>query len=321
MREAADVILMGAATVRIENYSGAQFSIAQRQARQRRGQAEVPPIAVITVADHDAKFLFHPQRGGPADPDVHQHGRRRAAPAGHRRRGDRRSGPTRAGSSPRLRCESWLNARCFGFSPEGGPQLLSTLIEDNLLDELCLTVAPMLIGGVARRIATDPARCTPRCGRRICHRPRGLSVHTLRSRASRDAVATVVCMRRQPVRALRAWTVVPDVTGTRHRVRTHLRRRPQVRHRPGARPQGQPETMSAAPAGPPPIEAPKNDLSWSDCTARLFGEAFGDTSAGHHPTARPTTPTSNPIDGANGTLNIGVRARSPQTPSPTPVRS
>ena len=48
MRHAADVILVGAATVRIENYSGAQSSIAQRQARQRRGQAEVPPIAVVT---------------------------------------------------------------------------------------------------------------------------------------------------------------------------------------------------------------------------------------------------------------------------------
>ena len=36
MRNAADVILVGAATVRVENYSGAQLSVAQRQARQRR---------------------------------------------------------------------------------------------------------------------------------------------------------------------------------------------------------------------------------------------------------------------------------------------
>src|SRR6478735_8394483 len=48
MREAADVILVGAATVRVENYSGAQLPVAARQARQRRGQAEVPPIAVLT---------------------------------------------------------------------------------------------------------------------------------------------------------------------------------------------------------------------------------------------------------------------------------
>src|SRR5206468_8381073 len=42
MRHAADVIVVGAATVRIENYSGAQLPVAARQERQRRGQAEVP---------------------------------------------------------------------------------------------------------------------------------------------------------------------------------------------------------------------------------------------------------------------------------------
>src|SRR5665811_436383 len=41
MRQEADVILVGASTVRIENYSGAQMSVAQRQERQHRGQAEV----------------------------------------------------------------------------------------------------------------------------------------------------------------------------------------------------------------------------------------------------------------------------------------
>ena len=48
LRNLADVIVVGAATVRIENYSGAQLPVAARQARQRRGQAEVPPIAVVT---------------------------------------------------------------------------------------------------------------------------------------------------------------------------------------------------------------------------------------------------------------------------------
>src|SRR6185295_12248471 len=38
MRQAADVVLVGAATVRIENYSGAQLSVSARQDRQRRGQ-------------------------------------------------------------------------------------------------------------------------------------------------------------------------------------------------------------------------------------------------------------------------------------------
>ena len=49
MRQEADVILVGASTVRIENYSGAQMSRGRSASeRQRRGQAEVPPIAVVT---------------------------------------------------------------------------------------------------------------------------------------------------------------------------------------------------------------------------------------------------------------------------------
>ena len=50
LREIADVVLVGAGTVRTENYSGAQLSVAARQARQARGQAEVPPIAVVTAS-------------------------------------------------------------------------------------------------------------------------------------------------------------------------------------------------------------------------------------------------------------------------------
>ena len=40
----------------------------------------------------------------------------------------------------------------------------------------------------------------------------------------------------------------------------------------GARPQGA-ATTSKAPEGPPPIAAPKKDLTWHDCTSRVFSEA------------------------------------------------
>ena len=48
--------------------------------------------------------------------------------------------------------------KLFRVLTEGGPRFLSLLIENNLLDELCLTVAPVLVGGVARRIATGPGQ-------------------------------------------------------------------------------------------------------------------------------------------------------------------
>jgi riboflavin biosynthesis pyrimidine reductase len=44
----------------------------------------------------------------------------------------------------------------FRVLTEGGPVILSLLIENDLLDELCLTVAPFLVGGAAPRIANGP---------------------------------------------------------------------------------------------------------------------------------------------------------------------
>ena len=39
---------------------------------------------------------------------------------------------------------------------EGGPSLLGAFIAGGLLDELCLTTAPLMVGGAAVRIATGP---------------------------------------------------------------------------------------------------------------------------------------------------------------------
>ena len=39
---------------------------------------------------------------------------------------------------------------------EGGPRLLAQIVAADLLDELCLTVSPMLAGGWAGRIVTAP---------------------------------------------------------------------------------------------------------------------------------------------------------------------
>lgn len=52
LRELADVIVVGAGTVRIEGYAGAQLGVTQRQRRQVRGQGEVPPLAIVTRSGH-----------------------------------------------------------------------------------------------------------------------------------------------------------------------------------------------------------------------------------------------------------------------------
>jgi riboflavin biosynthesis pyrimidine reductase len=160
MRHAADVILVGAATVRIENYSGAQLSVAQRQARQRRGQAEVPPIAVVT-------------QSGDLDPAARLFTRTEVPPlilTCTRSVDDTRSrlgsvaevidasGPDPSSVDGATALKALAERNLFRVLTEGGPLILSLLIEDGLLDELCLTIAPILVGGLARRVATGPGQ-------------------------------------------------------------------------------------------------------------------------------------------------------------------
>ena len=156
MRHAADVILVGAATVRIENYSGAQLRVAARQERQRRGQAEVPPIAIIT-------------RSGNLDPSARLFTRTEVPPlilTTNRFSDDTRrrlgsvaevidaSGPEPDSVDPATVLKILAERGLYRVLTEGGPLFLGTLIENGLLDELCLTVAPILVGGGAKRIAT-----------------------------------------------------------------------------------------------------------------------------------------------------------------------
>ena len=156
MRSAADVILVGAATVRIENYSGAQLSVASRQARQRRGQAEVPPIAVVT-------------RSGDLDPTALLFTRTEVPPlilTCTRSFGDTcsrlgsaaevidASGSDPNSVEPASALRVLAQRKLFRVLTEGGPSLLGMLIGQGLMDELCLTVAPILVGGASKRIVT-----------------------------------------------------------------------------------------------------------------------------------------------------------------------
>ncbi|WP_156688928.1 alpha/beta hydrolase, partial [Mycobacterium sp. Marseille-P9652] len=69
------------------------------------------------------------------------------------------------------------------------------------------------------------------------------------------------------------------------------------------------------PSGPPPIAAPKNDLSWHDCTARVFSDAAVRPAPGVQLDCANYDADLDPTGGGSGTLSIGVvRARSSQTP-------
>ncbi|GJF09663.1 protease [Mycolicibacterium cyprinidarum] len=82
----------------------------------------------------------------------------------------------------------------------------------------------------------------------------------------------------------------------------------------GAGPQGETQT-SKPPVASPGIEAPKNDLSWRDCTSRMFSEAAVDPVPGVSLDCASYDADLDSINGAKGTVSIGVvRARSAQTP-------
>jgi pimeloyl-ACP methyl ester carboxylesterase len=81
----------------------------------------------------------------------------------------------------------------------------------------------------------------------------------------------------------------------------------------GARPQGVAPPKPTQ-SGPPPIAAPKNDLSWHDCTAKEFGDAGVPAAPGVRLDCASYDADLD-VNGGTGTVSIGVvRARSDQTP-------
>ena len=172
MRQLADVILVGAGTVRTENYSGAQFSPAQRQARRRRGQAEVPPIAVVTNRGdlRPRRQDLHPHRGAAADPHLCRRGRRHPRAGSDRwPRSSTRRARTPTGSTRATVLKILADRGLFRVLAEGGPQILGLLIQRRS--------ARRAVPDRSRRYWSAappgasppaPARCTPRCGAATC---------------------------------------------------------------------------------------------------------------------------------------------------------
>ncbi|KUI42696.1 hypothetical protein AU197_14560 [Mycobacterium sp. IS-1590] len=164
MRYAADVILVGAETVRTENYSGAQVPVTQRGARQARGQAEVPPIAVLTRSgnlDPDARFFTRTEVPPLILTPTAAYDDTRKRLGGVAEVIDA-SGPRPDEVDAATALHALAERKLVRVLTEGGPLILSLLIESDLLDELCVTVAPFLLGGKARRIASGPGEVLTR---------------------------------------------------------------------------------------------------------------------------------------------------------------
>lgn len=140
LRAMSDVVLVGAGTVRAENYGGA-----------RTEGGHVPPIAVVSRSlDFDARArLFTDTTVRPVVITCE------AAPATRRQGLDDVADVIVAGEDVvdvNVALDALAERGLEHVICEGGPHLFGWLASAQAFDELCLTLAPLLAGGQAKRI-------------------------------------------------------------------------------------------------------------------------------------------------------------------------
>lgn len=157
-RDLADVVLVGAGTVRTENYRGVKVSGRRIERRRALGLAGIPPVAVVSgrcAIEPDAALLTDAE----VAPIIMT---TRAAPA------ERKQALRDAGAQvldlgehevdPKAALGALKERNLLRINCEGGPHLFSSLVTADLVDQLCLTVAPLLAGpGPDRIVAGAPA--------------------------------------------------------------------------------------------------------------------------------------------------------------------
>ena len=156
MRSLTDVVLVASGTMRAEHYGPVVMSQQVQDERRSRGQEPVPPIAVVSSScrfDWSSPFF----RAATTRPFI----------------------VTVASADPALRAQAAevaevivagdetvdlahavaeLGARgAERILAEGGPTLNGELARAHLLDELCVTLAPLLASGDAKRLIAGSA--------------------------------------------------------------------------------------------------------------------------------------------------------------------
>ena len=141
LRDLADVILVGAGTVRAEHYGGVRLT-EERAARRRRWglPASPPPIAVVTARGLDPLSPLFTDTVTPPIVITTPAGAGQVPP-GVRVITSADDQVDLDAALRTLRRNGFRHVHC-----EGGPNLLAALVAQGLLDELCLTISPMLLG-------------------------------------------------------------------------------------------------------------------------------------------------------------------------------
>ncbi|MBC9726275.1 pyrimidine reductase family protein [Streptomyces sp. TRM68367] len=162
LRALSDVVIVGAETVRQEGYRPARARAEFAGRRQAAGQGPAPAIAVVS-ASLDLDFSL-PLFTSPLVPTLVLTG---AAAAPDRVATAEKSGARvviagdGVGVDPVRAVQALAGLGHTRLLTEGGPRLLGQLVAAGVLDELCLTVSPMLTAGDAQRIAGGPSVAVP----------------------------------------------------------------------------------------------------------------------------------------------------------------
>jgi riboflavin biosynthesis pyrimidine reductase len=151
LRDLADVVLVAAGTVRNEGYGYPEFGPERRARRVTAGGVELPAFAVVSRSlDLDlSSSLF---TAAPVRTIVLASA---GAPADRRRELEKCAEVvTTEGLAHAVRL---LQERGLGrILCEGGPSLFAGLLAESMVDELCLTLSPLLAGPGPGRIVAGP---------------------------------------------------------------------------------------------------------------------------------------------------------------------
>ncbi|WP_433791608.1 pyrimidine reductase family protein [Actinoplanes sp. CA-252034] len=163
LRTICDALIVAAGTVRAERYDALRLTEPARAWRLSAGLPEFPLMVIVSGSlDLDPEQLVFSD--APIRPIVLTH---HAAPADAPVRDVAEVIPVGDDEVDLAAGVRLLNERgATQLLCEGGPGLFGALIAADLVDELCLTVAPLLAGGTAGRIAhgvpTPPRRLSLR---------------------------------------------------------------------------------------------------------------------------------------------------------------
>jgi riboflavin biosynthesis pyrimidine reductase len=160
LRALADVVIAGAGTVTAEGYGPARAREQYQELRAAAGQPPAPTMVVVSQRlqlDFESKYFAQASR----PPIVVTSS---AAPADRLLAARRVADVVIAGDSavsPALMVEALVARGHRRLLCEGGPTLLATVAAAGVLDELCLTIAPVLVSGPSRRVLEGPVLDPP----------------------------------------------------------------------------------------------------------------------------------------------------------------